>query len=667
VANRFTNRPFAQTLKALMICGAAQYNTANALTQRRHQGWGFPNLQRLYDNRNRIFIVPEDEVIAQGQTHSYTIRVSANTPELKVCMTYLDPQGNPAAAIDRINDLSLRVTSPTGTVYNGNVGLVAAGGLGNNYSSSGGAFNTVDTVENVFVQNPVAGHWTVQVVATLIAQDGHVATGAVDSTYALVVYGGNHIPGAPCNTYVPSSDPTTGTCNSIPFGTSTTTTLSTTFAQNNQGSVGGAVYFDVAVTNGVFVNGLSLNTGTLPVGAPISVQVWRKAGSYVGALGNIGAWTPMTMGFGSIAAVNTPSDIALNSPFYLAPGNHGIAVVAYGFGHFYTNGANNYSDANIAITTGAASNAPFDGAPFSPRTVNINLRYHANVASNSWNNIRYQTIVRQKELVSGPITGLAFASCGTGRHWNDSLLIRMSHVPAGHVMSTTSFSTNLPTPVTVLDVTDYSWHTTANTWAEVGLQNAFNYNGTSDLVIDIVARGNFHTAGTAFHRDSTIQRVYAAGWTGATPTAPTGNDTAAAKIRLQQGCANAHEYGWSCGTLVADHVGQPVLGQNFSFRCQGAPANNFMFLNLGFGNAPPTYPFNLAFIALPGCDLFHEIFATVSTFANGVGTATYTYNFPPTPAGVGFKFYGQWITPDSAAPGDFAVSNYVRMLCGNTP
>ena len=33
---------------------------------------------------------------------------------------------------------------------------------------------TIDTVENVFIQNPVAGKWTIQVTATEINQDGHV-------------------------------------------------------------------------------------------------------------------------------------------------------------------------------------------------------------------------------------------------------------------------------------------------------------------------------------------------------------------------------------------------------------------------------------------------------------------------------------------------------------
>ena len=61
-------------------------------------------------------------------------------------MTFVDPAGNPAAALARINDLSLKVTAPNGNVYHGNVGLENG-----NYSTAGGSPNTIDTVECVFV------------------------------------------------------------------------------------------------------------------------------------------------------------------------------------------------------------------------------------------------------------------------------------------------------------------------------------------------------------------------------------------------------------------------------------------------------------------------------------------------------------------------------------
>ncbi|NIM62618.1 MAG: hypothetical protein GTO30_13540, partial [Acidobacteria bacterium] len=53
-----------------------------------------------------------------------------------------------------------------------------------NWSTSGGGANTVDTVENVFVENPEAGTWTVEVTAFEVNADSHVETNALDADFA---------------------------------------------------------------------------------------------------------------------------------------------------------------------------------------------------------------------------------------------------------------------------------------------------------------------------------------------------------------------------------------------------------------------------------------------------------------------------------------------------
>ncbi|MFN3243421.1 MAG: S8 family serine peptidase [Planctomycetota bacterium] len=190
--SRFQNRPFAQTLKALQIVGARPYAfTASSTDNRReHQGWGFPSLQDLYESRAAAYVVPEDDVLTQGQTAAHTIAVGSGTPRLKVCMTFVEPAGNPAATLAIVNNLDLRVTSPTGTVYWGNNGLNSG-----NTSTAGGSANTIDSVECVFVDSPAAGNWTVEVIAQAIVTDAHVATGATDASYALAVLGGTGTPG----------------------------------------------------------------------------------------------------------------------------------------------------------------------------------------------------------------------------------------------------------------------------------------------------------------------------------------------------------------------------------------------------------------------------------------------------------------------------------------
>jgi hypothetical protein len=58
------------------------------------------------------------------------------------------------------------------------------------WTSPGGAANTKDTVENVFIQNPAAGNWTIEVIGAEIIQDAHLETvGIIDADFALVVSG----------------------------------------------------------------------------------------------------------------------------------------------------------------------------------------------------------------------------------------------------------------------------------------------------------------------------------------------------------------------------------------------------------------------------------------------------------------------------------------------
>ena len=68
-------------------------------------------------------------------------------------MVYRDLPGNPGFLPHRINDISLKVTSPIGTVYYGNNGLTAG-----NVSTPGGSANTVDTKENVWIADAARRH-----------------------------------------------------------------------------------------------------------------------------------------------------------------------------------------------------------------------------------------------------------------------------------------------------------------------------------------------------------------------------------------------------------------------------------------------------------------------------------------------------------------------------
>ncbi len=179
----YDSRPHNTTAKALLLNSTTQWQFSGATHDRTrtHQGWGRPDLRTLYDDAGRLFIVDESDVLTQGGGTSYTVDVPAGEPEFRVTLVYADPPGTTSSSLHRINDLSLRVTSPGGTVYWGNEGL-----LSSMYSSPGGSSNVKDTVEQVIVQNPAAGTWTVDVLADEINQDSHLETPGLDADYALV-------------------------------------------------------------------------------------------------------------------------------------------------------------------------------------------------------------------------------------------------------------------------------------------------------------------------------------------------------------------------------------------------------------------------------------------------------------------------------------------------
>lgn len=195
-ASVFASRPHAATAKAMMINTAYRYPFADEWPggpdfSRDNQGWGIVDVAALYDVRNNILIVNETDLLTPYATKSYNFTVSAGDPALRVTLVYTDPPGAPCATSPTVNDLSLEVISPTGAVYWGNHRLTTS-----NWSTPDATplvrtpdieWDRKNTVENVLVDAPLPGTWTITVIADLIAQDGHVETPEVDADFALVV------------------------------------------------------------------------------------------------------------------------------------------------------------------------------------------------------------------------------------------------------------------------------------------------------------------------------------------------------------------------------------------------------------------------------------------------------------------------------------------------
>jgi len=160
--------------------------------------------------------------------------------------------------------------------------------------------------------------------------------------------------------------------------------LSTIFLGGNGGSAGGTVFFDVSVgATPLTVTGFDTNTSAA-LGASFGFQVYTVLGTYLGNETNVGAWTPQASGSGVSAGAQVPSPVTLGGTFVLAANTtYGMAIVLGPTGgpvaaHSYTNGtgANQvYSNADLTLTLGAASNAPFTAPLFTPRVWNGTIKY----------------------------------------------------------------------------------------------------------------------------------------------------------------------------------------------------------------------------------------------------------------------------------------------------
>lgn len=172
------DRPLPALVKALLI------HTARDLGQRGPDylfGYGSVDAKALIDTLHAGTgnlaadgpAVWGTDAVKHGQTDSWRIVVPANTETLKASLAWDDLPAPAFAGATQVNNLTLRLISPFGSVHNAYVlnpaqpHLEATTGL-----------NSLDNQEQVVVNLPAPGEWTVQVLGA------HVPT--ISQTYGLV-------------------------------------------------------------------------------------------------------------------------------------------------------------------------------------------------------------------------------------------------------------------------------------------------------------------------------------------------------------------------------------------------------------------------------------------------------------------------------------------------
>jgi subtilisin family serine protease len=169
--------PSPAMAKALLVNSA----TPMATIPNTSEGWGRVNITNL--------LAPNAEVLYYDQTHlftdtgqQWTLTVGVPDPSkpLKITLAWSDAPGAVGANPALVNNLNLTVQNNSNT-YRGNV---FSGG----WSTTGGAYDTREVLENVYIQNP-GGSATITIDAANIAGDGVPYNGdTTDQDFVLICY-----------------------------------------------------------------------------------------------------------------------------------------------------------------------------------------------------------------------------------------------------------------------------------------------------------------------------------------------------------------------------------------------------------------------------------------------------------------------------------------------
>ena len=156
------SNPKAGLMKALLCNGASDLGDAGPDYS---YGYGLMNLLRsaiMLENSNYHI-----NTIATGNTQNYNLVVPANTAHLKVMLYWNDAAASVLASQTLVNDLDLEVIDPaTNTLLPFILDTIPAN-VGNNATTG---VDHVNNIEQVIINNPAAGTYTLRVKGTAINQ-----------------------------------------------------------------------------------------------------------------------------------------------------------------------------------------------------------------------------------------------------------------------------------------------------------------------------------------------------------------------------------------------------------------------------------------------------------------------------------------------------------------
>lgn len=154
--------PEASMLKAILLHSAQDRGTAGPDYQ---FGWGLLDVQAAVNlvNLGTPNLFPVDINNAE-LSQSFTFSVDTFLPELRVTAVWTDPQGSSAAIQALVNNINIRLESPSGITF-----LPWVKDADNPAAAATRGNNDIDNIEQVLVVNPEQGRWTLTVSAAGLA------------------------------------------------------------------------------------------------------------------------------------------------------------------------------------------------------------------------------------------------------------------------------------------------------------------------------------------------------------------------------------------------------------------------------------------------------------------------------------------------------------------
>jgi hypothetical protein len=169
----FTPPPLPSTLKAILINTAQDYGNPGPDFQ---FGFGEIRARDAIDHMREGTLL--ESQLDQGEEHTYVFDVPAGESKIRATVAWSDEPGEILAERELVNDLDIWLEDPDGQIH-----LPYVLNPNNPYAPATTGYDHLNPVEQVEVESPVAGLWTLHVLGTEVPMGPQAYSVAVNQPY----------------------------------------------------------------------------------------------------------------------------------------------------------------------------------------------------------------------------------------------------------------------------------------------------------------------------------------------------------------------------------------------------------------------------------------------------------------------------------------------------